>query len=132
MANPKSARVVRYEPDPSDIVPFVMEISRGNNTADILQPGEKIVTFDLQPSTTGEQAGLVILTTAGREPSIQDDDPDTRPRIGFWFSIGEDMRDSALFDQPDGFIIGVECTITTDADPSITKQFTMLIRVRNN
>lgn len=130
MANPSTARVARYEPDPRDVVPFVMLISRGSDTSDILQPGESIVSYTLEPSTTGDEAGLVILNTAGRAPSLEDDDPETMPRIGFWFSIDEAMWDSPIFDR-DGFVAGVECTIVTDADPSVTKQFTLLIRVKN-
>lgn len=130
MANPIDAPTIRYKMDPRDVVPFVEFISRGDSEDDHLQSGQEIASYTLMPSATGTAALLHIMEGDGRDPVLVDDDPSQNPRLGFWLSVDSSMWANPLFDGQ-GYVAGIETTVTTTDEPPQTKQFTLLINIRN-
>lgn len=130
MANPIDAPTIRYKMDPRDVVPFVEYISRGDSETDHLQIGQEIASYTLMPSATGTAALLQIMEGDGRDTVLVDDDPGEPPRLGFWLCVDNSMWANPLFDGQ-GYLAGVETTLVTTDDPPQTKQFTLLINIRN-
>jgi hypothetical protein len=130
LANPIDAPTIRYKMDPRDVVPFVELISRGDSENDHLQTGQEIESYTLMPSSTGTAALLQIMEGDGRDPVLVDTDPDQPPQLGFWLSVDSSMWANPLFDGQ-GYLAGVEVTFVTKDEPPQTKQFTLLINVRN-
>lgn len=130
MANPIDAPTIRYKMDPRDVVPFVELISRGDSEDDHLQTGQEIASYTLMPSATGTAALLQVMEGDGRDPVLLDTDPDGAPVLGFWLSVDSAMWANPLFDGQ-GYLAGVEVTLVTTDDPTQTKQFTLLVNIRN-
>ena len=130
MANPIDAPTVRYKMDPRDVVPFIQFISRGDSEDDHLQSGQEIASYTLVPSATGAAALLQVMEGDGRDPALVDDDPDANPRLGFWLCLDPSMWPNPMFDGQ-GYVAGVETTVVTTDDPPQTKQFSLLVNIRN-
>lgn len=130
MANPIDAPTIRYKMDPRDVVPFVQFISRGADENDHLQAGQEIDSYTLMPNSTGTAAMLQIMEGDGRDTVLVDDDLSENPRLGFWLCVDESMWNSPMFNGQ-GFVAGIETTVITTDDPPQTKQFSLLINIRN-
>jgi hypothetical protein len=124
MANPQGAATFSYIMDPSDVVDFAVQLSRGSDPADALQAGEDVASYVLEASETALSAGLIVHSSAPRAPAYGD------LTVGFWLSVEPSLQTAAMFDNG-GVVVGVRLTVVTTASPPRTKQMTFLLNVRN-
>lgn len=123
MPNPPDIKTFARRVDPN--MPkrgFYAVLTRGDQSRDILQTGEEIVSFTVTPNSEASAAGLRVLTDANFLPRYND------LVFGFWIDIDPTMRGSTVFNSS-GIVLGVEISFETSLQQQ--DQVTVGIRVVN-
>ena len=115
---PLPSEAVRFTEaiDPSDVVPFFLDLSA------MIPSGQAIATVTVEPRLESALFGLEI-SDGTRAPSQP-----TATSLLFWPRIAATKKNDAVW-QGKGQDVAVEITIETDANPSETIQRSALIKV---
>jgi hypothetical protein len=89
---------------------------------EILQTGESVASFTVALTAEAIAAGLQINTTSGYSTLLVGN------VITFWVSVISGSQSSAVFIGA-GLTIGIEITVTTNANPARVKQRTVVVTV---
>lgn len=126
MAIPPNAKKIPQPMDPSDVLPWAVDLTQGEPTgssAPFLLPGESVASFTLAVTAEAIAAGLSILADATYPPPTIDG-----LELTFWPTIAPEARGLSIFDGG-GRDLALELTATTNSMPPKTKQRTIVITV---
>jgi hypothetical protein len=122
MTLPLNAKAFTAQMDPADVLDWQVTLSQGSTGLEILQVGESVANFTVALTAEAIAAGLQINTTSGYSTLLVGN------VISFWISITSGSQGSAAFTGA-GLTIGIEISITTNANPARVKQRTVVVTV---
>jgi hypothetical protein len=122
MTLPLNAKAFSAQMDPADVLDWQATLSQGSTGLEMLQVGESVVSFAVALTAEAIAAGLQINTTNGYATLLVGN------VISFWVSVLSGSQASAVF-MGAGLPVGIEITITTDANPARVKQRTVIVTV---
>ena len=116
MAIPTTTFIWTQSMDPYDILDYTI------NCAGLLEGGELIGSFTLQPLSEAIALGLNIKNSGGYTTKLIDG-----TSINFWAEIIEEEQGNPKF--AGGVVLPMELTVITNSTPPRKKQRTLAIRV---
>jgi hypothetical protein len=122
MTRPLNAKAFVAQADPADVLDWQITLSQGSTGLETLQPGESVASFTVALTAEAIAAGLQINTTSGYATLLVGN------VITFWLSVTSGVQASTVFSGA-GLAVGVEITITTNANPARVKQRTVVVTV---
>ena len=94
------------------------------NLSDLLEEGEAIDSWTLEPLPEATALGLTIMSGSGRDAVLTDN----ATSVTFWLEVAEAFQDNAAFANG-GTALPLQITVVTDASPARTRQRTFNVTV---
>ena len=117
MPLPKDAAKFAEPLDPSDVLPFLVDLTT------MLPPGQGVSAITVEPSLESAALGLQVGTGAMAPSQPQP------VEVVFWPLVTDNKKTSNSW-QNDGTDVALEITVVTDANPPQTLQRSVILTVR--